>query len=76
MKDIEAQPSSTLDEEVIGIITLEDVMEALLQVDQDSLIVNNFLLLKLKPSRYKLHELKTFNEGVKDNSNWDILLEN
>lgn len=33
LPNIEAQPSVIMDEEVIGIITLEDVMEALLQVD-------------------------------------------
>lgn len=41
MKDLEEQPSN-LDEEVIGIITLEDVMEALLQVDNFMFINLNF----------------------------------
>ncbi|EXC05957.1 hypothetical protein L484_014226 [Morus notabilis] len=41
LKDLEEQPSN-LDEEVIGIITLEDVMEALLQVDNSMFINLNF----------------------------------
>ncbi|PON58209.1 CBS domain containing protein [Parasponia andersonii] len=54
--DMEAQPSSFLDEEVIGIITLEDVMEALLQeniLDETDAYMDVHNKIKIRPLNSK-----------------------